>query len=215
MPVGATCSVAVARAHPRRRWLTGMRMALIIPRLDHRDNSNNHSHNPNCSGNGNNTNIGRHVKVLTMAPRTVSPNADNAHWRGIEHGRMISITLVGSVNGMPTRLVVCQSSIAACFFFFSSSQPSHSHPPVIALSFFFCGSHCVSTCLDRIVSHPPHPPHSPVLDLACSRGCGGAALSCRVYFLSSSVDRLFCSHPLIVSVAVSPCFTALITSTSG
>jgi hypothetical protein len=70
-------------------------MALLMRRLARRNDSNNHPNHPHLS-NGNN--IDNHVKVLAMVLRTVSPNADNAHWRGIERGRMTFIMPVGSAN---------------------------------------------------------------------------------------------------------------------
>jgi hypothetical protein len=101
MPVAATSplavvavAVAVSRVRPRR-WSMGM--VLATRRLARRSNSNHHDRNHDHKhSNGNN--LDNNVEVQVMVPKTVSPNADNARWRGIERGRMIFIMLVGRAN---------------------------------------------------------------------------------------------------------------------
>jgi hypothetical protein len=137
-------------------------------RLDRRNNSNNHSRRRrrrhHCrhrsNGNNSNNNIDNHVKVLAIVPRTVSPNADNAHWRGTEHGRMTSIMLVGRANQWSCVPLSVNRPLSHAFsiFFFSIISLSSSPHSIISF-FFFCGSHCISTYLDHIVSHPPLPSH--------------------------------------------------------
>jgi hypothetical protein len=96
MPVGATCSVAVASVRPRR-WPMGMVVAMRrLARRNNSSNSNHHNHHHHKHSNGNN--LDNNVEVQGMVPKTVSPNADSARWRGIERGRMTFIMLVGRAN---------------------------------------------------------------------------------------------------------------------
>jgi len=174
IPVGATCSVAVAaRVHPRR-W--SMVMVLVMRWLVRRNSSSSSNsiyHNHHNHSNRNDLDNHVEVQAMVLVPKTVSPNADNARWRGIERGRMTFITLVGRAK----RLCYLLSNDHRCalFFFFSS----------ISLSLSVIAS--LSLSADRIVYH--HVPTTsiptptpPSLTPACSRGCGGTTLLRRVYF---------------------------------
>ena len=140
MPVGATCSVAVAvvaRVHPRR-WSTGM--VLAMRRLARRNNSSNsnsnhHNHHNHHHKHSNGNNLDNNVEVQTMVPKTVSPNADNARWRGIERGRMTFIMLVGRANACAVSFVITARSFLPFIHF----------PLVVR--------HSISRSADRIVYH--------------------------------------------------------------
>jgi len=152
--------------------------------------------------NSNDHNIDKNVRALARAPRRVSLNADNARWREIEHGRMTFIMRVGrSTPSFSSFILRCPLSIAAIIFF----PPSHTFS-ITRIS--FCGLHCISTCLDRIVPFPclvTHLPHSQPPSRWGMLVLVAAVLLCRVAsnFL---VDRL---------IVVSLCLMVLITSTSG
>jgi hypothetical protein len=77
-------------------------MVSVMCRLVHRNSSSSNANNHNHHKYSNRNDLDSHVEVQAMVPvpKTVSLNADNARWRGIERGQMTSIMLVGRANSL-------------------------------------------------------------------------------------------------------------------
>jgi hypothetical protein len=171
-----------------------MEMVLAMRRLARRNNSSNsnsnrHNHHHNHHKHNNGNNLDNNVEVQAMVPKTVSPNADNARWRGIERGRMTFIMLVGRAN--------------ACVvpFCYQMTITARSFLPFIHFSLVV--RHSISRSADRIVYHHVSTasfstPTSPSFDsclfswLWCCCSCVAFIFISRSVFLSH-YRRLFVS----------------------